>query len=78
MLSTIWFLFTAAAAVPAIQICELLFDVVFAACCVWTAVDGCHLGMSLIAMFVLGLSTKLPQLTAVGMLLHANAQLCIW
>ena len=36
------------------------------------------LEMSLIAMFVLGLSAKLLQLTALVLLVHAKAQSVIW
>lgn len=39
---------------------------------VWTADAGCPSGMSLIAMFVLGLSAKLLMLTAVVLLVHAS------
>ncbi len=54
-----------------------LVDVMHAACYVWTADFGCHSGMVRIATFVLGLSAKLLQLTAVVLLLHAKAQLFV-
>ncbi len=80
MLNTICFSFTAAAAyrlASHTDFSDCLVGVTYAACLVWSADVRCRSGMSLIAMFVLGLSAKLRQLTAVALLVHASPIGCM-